>query len=58
LSNATPVAEKSAALRVISVMLCTIVVAAIGASGSDLGSGTCKAAHRCATAVSTDSTRP
>ena len=58
LSRGTPVAWKSATLRVTTVMWWTIAVAAINASRSDLGSGTCNEAQRCATAVSTGSTLP
>ncbi len=58
LSNATPVAAKSAALRVTTVMLCTIVVAAIGASRSNPVSSPSGAAQRCATSVSAAGTRP
>src|SRR6056297_718121 len=58
LMTLTPVGWKSATLRVTMGMACTIPVAAIRASRSLLGSGTCRAAQQSATGPSTGSTRP
>lgn len=52
LNNATPIGSKSAVLRVTTVNPCTSAVAAISASRSGRGSGTCKPAHRRAIAMS------
>src|SRR6185312_7068151 len=53
LSNFTPIDAKSLALRVTTVIPCTRAVAAMRASRSALGSGTCRWAQRLATTVST-----
>jgi hypothetical protein len=52
LSSGTPVASKSARLRVTTTRLCTSAVAAIRPSRNGLGSGPCRAALRRATAAS------
>jgi hypothetical protein len=51
-SSATPIGLKSTTLRVTTVRRCVKAVAAIKASRSGLGSGTCRAAHRRAMAPS------
>ena len=58
LRTATPVGSKSATLRVTTDMPCTSAVAAIRASRTGRGSGTCSRALRWATAVSTTRMRP
>ena len=58
LNVTTPVRSKSRTLRVTTVIPCTNAVAAINASRSDRGSGTCSRAQRWATTVSTGSMRP
>ena len=55
--SATPVDLKSATLPVTTVMPCTMAVAAIRASRSARGSGTCSRARFRATAASTESVR-
>ena len=57
LISATPVASKSARFPVTTVIPCTMAIAAINASRSARGSGTCNRAHFRATAESTGSVR-
>ena len=57
LMTSTPVRPKPVASRVTTVIPCTNAVAAIRASRSPCGSGTCSLAHRRATSVSIGSTR-
>ena len=56
-TSRTPVASKSAMFPVTTVIPRTMAVAAIGASRSARGSGTCSRAHVSATAASTGKVR-